>query len=147
MFKEIVSQISFSPAMVERLSTYARTTKRRQHISGWAFILATLLLVLQVVVTVAPPPQTGASSDPYITTQPADDFISSFPEGAPLASTDTSIFKDVNAFLDALPHIDNSATLILHSILVIGSAFIYMSLRQRSKEIRIIRTQLNTGGL
>jgi hypothetical protein len=49
MFKEIVSQLAFSPATVGRLSEYAKKVKQKQRISGWVTFLFALLLLIHIV--------------------------------------------------------------------------------------------------
>lgn len=65
MFREIVSQLSFSPATVERLSAYAHTIKQRQRTSSWSLLVLSLLLIIQVIITIAPPhtPQLATKND------------------------------------------------------------------------------------
>ncbi len=60
MFKEIVSQLSFSPATVERLSAYASSVKREQYISGWASIVLCFVLLIHLITLSLPP------SAPYV---------------------------------------------------------------------------------
>ena len=143
MFKEIVSQISFSPAMVEQLSVYARTIKQRRRISGWSLIIVGALLVLQIVATIVPPP-TDPTQGP--TGQSSDGFISTLYNETD-TPTSTSIFSYVDDIADALPSLSNATIIGFSTLLLIVNFFTYLSLGLRSKEIRIIRTQLNTGAL
>ena len=145
MFKEIVSQISFSPAMVERLSTYARAIKRRQRISKWAIVVLSILLSLQLIV-VALPPQPEATDATTTTNTLSDGFISAFVEEEETpASASQSITEQLTAIADELPSTDNATVLAVYVILLLISVITYLSLRQRAKEVRIIRAQLNTG--
>ena len=68
MFKEIVSQLSFSPATVERLSAYASNVKREQYISGWASIVLCFVLLIHLITLFLPPSTSYvASSNDLIT--------------------------------------------------------------------------------
>lgn len=67
MFKRIISQLSLSPATVERLSTYARTTRERQRLMGWAAVLLWVLTTLGVLAVLFPPlPSTSATANDLI---------------------------------------------------------------------------------
>lgn len=141
MFQKIVSQISFSPAMVEQLSDYANVLKRRQRISGWSLVIVSLLLVLQGIITFLPPTGTQPSID-----QPVDDFISGLYEESP-ATPSPSFLSHVNNFADELPSINSTLITSFYGLCLVVNVLTYISIRLRVKEIRVIRTQLNTGGL
>lgn len=141
MFQKIVSQISFSPATVEQLSDYANVLKRRQRISGWSLVIVSLLLVLQSIITLLPPISTQPSID-----QPVDDFISGLYEESP-ATSSPSFLSHINTFASELPSINNALITSFYGLCLIVNVLTYVSIRLRIKEIRIIRTQLNTGGL
>jgi hypothetical protein len=142
MFQEIVSQISFSPAMVERLSVYAHTIKRRQRISGWSLVVVSILFIMQVVVTLLPAPTISHES----TSQASDNFVSELYDGSS-ATSDSSMVSWLNTFASEIPSLGNPVVIGIYGLLFIVNGLTYLSLRLRSKEIRIIRTQLNTGGI
>ena len=252
MFLKVVSQLSFSPATVERVADYARSVRQRQRLHGWAAIT---LVILGIVygVTLAFPPK--ISTDPvYIPEQPPLNHILqrthtpdtteassnqlvtwslvvSNPSAAPItddiwfltddisyyaeitsvsndgiisdsnhrilwpditvlpgesthltvtarvhslinekaaqtnnpASHDcrvTTIFgtteevtincpalKQVEAVLQQLPSMHSALGIVGYIIIFALNLIAYFALRLRSKELRIIRAQLNTGGL
>lgn len=143
MFQEIVSQISFSPAMVERLSLYAHTIKRRQRISGWSLIVVGILCIAQIIVTMVPPPSDISQES---LDQSSDTFVSPLYDESSVTST-PSILSQLDTLASNLPSYDNAIIIGIYSLLLIVNILTYLSLRLRAKEIRIIRTQLNTGGL
>ncbi|HMS93339.1 MAG TPA: hypothetical protein PKD28_03010 [Candidatus Saccharibacteria bacterium] len=142
MFKEIVSQISFSPAMIERLSTYAHVLKRRQCISGWSLIIVTSLFIAQTAIALFPVP-TITSHSPI--DQSSDDFVSAFYDETP--ASPSSFLSWFDELAEELPSFDAPVIISFYGVCLLVNLFTYFSLRLRAKEIRIIRTQLNTGGL
>lgn len=139
MFKEIVSQLSFSPAMVERLSTYARTTRQQQRLSGWSLVVLSVLFFAQIIVIALPPPAT-------ITGQEAEnEFISTIMTEEP--SHTPSAVAQFEGFINKLPAVTDITSIMVYLGLIAINALTYLSLRQRVKEMRIIRRQLNQGGL
>lgn len=144
MFKEIVSQLAFSPVMVERLSAYAGILKRRQRISGWACVILAVLVAVQIIV-VALPPHSAATDPAPATTYPSENFVSGLVDEAPAVTP--SLLAQFEALAGDLPSLGDGVIISLYSVLLGASLLTYISLRQRSQEVRIIRTQLNTGGL
>lgn len=252
MFKKVVSQLSFSPATVERVADYARSVRQRQRLHGWAIVA---LIVFGVVygITLAFPPETAAdpahtpeqpvlnhtlqyTHSPDITEASSDQSITwglviSNPSNMPITDDiwfltddinhyaditsisdsgivsdsdhrilwpDTTIapggstnftvtarvhspisekagqlnnpashdcritttfgtteevaincpvLKRVEAILQQLPAVPPAAGITGYIIIFSLNLIAYISLRLRSKELRIIRTQLNTGGL
>lgn len=143
MFKEIVSQISFSPAMIDRLSAYAQVLKRRQYISGWSLVIVAALFVAQTTIALLPAP----AITPHAPVDPvSDDFVSAFYEDAPAAAP-SSLLSQFDELATSLPVFDAPVIISFYGLCLIVNTLTYLSLRLRTKEIRIIRTQLNTGGL
>lgn len=67
MFRKIVSQLSFSPALVGQLSFYAKRLKKEQVTRRAGLIFVALALVVQsLVVFQAPEPANAASSNDFI---------------------------------------------------------------------------------
>ena len=141
MFKEIVSKLSFSPAMVERLSTYARTTKQQQRLSGWSLVVLSVLFFAQIIIITLPPPatiieQTASDTDEFISP-----LITEEPSNAP------TVVAQFESFITELPKVTDMTSIMMYLGLIIINTFAYLSLRQRVKEMRIIRHQLNQGGI
>ncbi len=63
MFKKIVSQLSFSPALVGQLGFYARRLKKEQTTRRLGLIFVALALVVQSLVVFQPPEAANASSN------------------------------------------------------------------------------------
>src|SRR6218665_1576419 len=63
MFKKIVSQLSFSPALVGQLGFYARRLRREQATRRLGLIFVALALVVQSLVVFQPPEAANASSN------------------------------------------------------------------------------------
>lgn len=67
MFRKIVSQLSFSPALVGQLSFYAKRLRKEQLTRRMGLIFVALALVVQsLVVFQAPEPANAASSNDFI---------------------------------------------------------------------------------
>lgn len=67
MFKKIVSQLSFSPALVGQLSFYAKRLRKEQTTRRMGLVFVALALVVQsLVVFQAPEPSNAASSTDFI---------------------------------------------------------------------------------
>lgn len=62
MFKKIVSQLSFSPALVGQLSFYAKRLKKEQATRRLGLIFVALALVVQSLVVFQPPESANASN-------------------------------------------------------------------------------------
>lgn len=62
MFKKIVSQLSFSPALVGQLGFYARRLKKEQTTRRLGLVFVALALVVQSLVVFQPPEAANASS-------------------------------------------------------------------------------------
>jgi hypothetical protein len=92
MFKEIVSQLAFSPATVGRLSEYAKKVKQKQRISGWVTFLFALLLLIHIVF-----PLFGASP---AATPTQNDLVAGGVATTEIALNEYN--KDTNGFRDAL---------------------------------------------
>ncbi len=83
MFKNIISQLSFSPVTVERLGDYAKSVQRRQYLHGWTAIVLALLIIAQVATILLP-----AAS---VTTSTANDLV---PGGLPSRETLLSAYDN-----------------------------------------------------
>lgn len=67
MFKKIVSQLSFSPALVSQLGFYARRLRKEQATRRLGLVFVALALVVQsLVVFQAPDPANAASNNDFI---------------------------------------------------------------------------------
>lgn len=141
MFKEIVSQLSFSPAMVERLSTYTHRVRQKQRMSGWSLTVLTILFFAQIVVIALPPPSPITGQEP----QNSNDFVSTIVSEEPHPSP--SMVARFEGFVDELPPVSDITSVAIYFGLIIINTLTYLSLRQRVKETRIIRRQLNQGAL
>lgn len=63
MFKKIVSQLSFSPALVGQLGFYARRLRKEQTTRRMGLVFVALALVVQSLVVFQPPEAANASSN------------------------------------------------------------------------------------
>jgi len=63
MFKKIVSQLSFSPALVSQLGFYARRLRKEQATRRLGLVFVALALVVQSLVVFQPPEPANASSN------------------------------------------------------------------------------------
>ncbi len=63
MFKKIVSQLSFSPALVSQLGFYARRLRKEQTTRRLGLIFVALALVVQSLVVFQPPEAANASNN------------------------------------------------------------------------------------
>jgi len=93
MFKKIVSQLSFSPALVGQLSFYAKRLKKEQTTRRLGLVFVALALVVQSLVVFQPPESANASNN--------NDFV---PGGLGLGSA-----RSFNNFL--APYDQNSRNL------------------------------------
>lgn len=62
MFRKIISSLSFSPAIVERLAAYAKTTKKEESIRKMGVIFLAVAILFQVFAIIAPPKSSNNSS-------------------------------------------------------------------------------------
>ena len=63
MFKKIVSQLSFSPALVGQLGFYARRLRKEQTTRRLGLVFVALALVVQSLVVFQPPEAANAASN------------------------------------------------------------------------------------
>lgn len=63
MFRKIVSQLSFSPALVGQLGFYAKRLKQEQSTRRLGLVFVTLALVVQSLVVFQPPEAANAAND------------------------------------------------------------------------------------
>ncbi|OYX52941.1 hypothetical protein B7Y92_04430 [Candidatus Saccharibacteria bacterium 32-50-13] len=78
--------------------------------------------------------------------QSSDTFVSPLYDESSVTPA-PSILSQLDTLASNLPSYDNAIIIGIYCLLLIVNILTYLSLRLRAKEIRIIRTQLNTGGL
>lgn len=90
MFKKIVSNLSFSPALVSQLGFYAKRLRKEQTTRRLGMIFVALALIVQSIAVVQPPESANASS--------ANDFV--------LGGLGTGANRSINNFL--VPYDNNT---------------------------------------
>jgi hypothetical protein len=91
MFKKIVSQLSLSPATIEQVARYAKTTRQNQRLYGWAFIILAAVTILYGAALLTQPVHTSSPT--------SNDLV---PGGLPSADSILSAYDaNTNGFQDA----------------------------------------------
>lgn len=107
MFKKIISQLSLSPATVERLGEYAKEVRQQQHLMGWAAIILWCLVTASIFVFVLPlslsSSQTtndlvpGGLSSPDAVISAYDNNVDGFRDTASLLSIERSDLQTIDS--------------------------------------------------